>query len=561
MAKQIGASVLADMLEAYGVTHIFFLPAILRKMLREIERRTSITRIHTRSEAGAAYMADGYARVTGRPGICMAQIVGALNLCAGLLDAHLAKSPVIALTGGREANHRDRWAYQEVDDLPAFTPYTKLNAAVDDPERLPDMIRQAFRAATTGCPGPVHLQFSGNSGQVIDNSEIQFDGVIEPQFGQIPPDRPQPDLEQIRKAVDRIALSERPVIVAGAGTKMSGAYDALNKLADSMQIPVATSLAAKDAINENNPLSVGVVGTYSRRSANQVVASADLVIFVGTRAGGMTTHFWTIPPKGTATIQIDIDPSVNGRNYPNDVSVVGDAKACLEKMSEMNVPVPSNRSKWLVEVKNICTSYKEDFSEVYNSKAVPIRPERIVHELSKEMPGNAVVVVDTGHSGMWMGGMFEMRKTSQSYIRSSGHLGWAFPAAIGAKCGAPERPVICFTGDLGFWYHMAELETAVRCKIKTITVINNNNSGNQALRTTKILYDDKLTDRSNEIFPRSKDNFAKIAEDMGAIGLRVENPEEIKPAFQRALEEELPVVIDIVSDIEVVAPLAWEKPE
>lgn len=561
MAKQIGAAVLADMLEAYGVTHIFFLPAILRRMLREIERRTSITRIHTRSEAGAAYMADGYARVTGRPGICMAQIVGALNLCAGLRDAHLAKSPVIALTGGREANHRDRWAYQEVDDLPAFTPYTKLNAAVDDPERLPDMIRQAFRAATTGCPGPVHLQLSGNSGQVIDNSEIQFDGVIEPQFGQIPPDRPQPDLEQIRKAVDRIALSERPVIVAGAGTKMSGAYGALNKLADSMQIPVATSLAAKDAINENNPLSVGVVGTYSRRSANQVVASADLVIFVGTRAGGMTTHFWTIPPKGTATIQIDIDPSVNGRNYPNDVSVVGDAKACLEKMSEMNVPVPSNRSKWLVEVKNICTSYKEDFSEVYNSKAVPIRPERIVHELSKEMPGNAVVVVDTGHSGMWMGGMFEMRKTSQSYIRSSGHLGWAFPAAIGAKCGAPERPVICFTGDLGFWYHMAELETAVRCKIKTITVINNNNSGNQALRTTKILYDDKLTDRSNEMFPRSKDNFAKIAEDMGAIGLRVENPEEIKPAFQRALEEELPVVIDIVSDIEVVAPLAWEKPE
>ena len=561
MSKQIGAAVLADMLEAYGVTHIFFLPAILRRMLREIERRTSITRIHTRSEAGAAYMADGYARVTGRPGICMAQIVGALNLCAGLRDAHLAKSPVIALTGGREANHRDRWAYQEVDDLPAFTPYTKLNAAVDDPERLPDMIRQAFRAATTGCPGPVHLQLSGNSGQVIDNSEIQFDGVIEPQFGQVPPDRPQPDLEQIRKAVDRIALSERPVIVAGAGTKMSGAYDALNKLADSMQIPVATSLAAKDAILENNPLSVGVVGTYSRRSANQVVESADLVIFVGTRAGGMTTHFWTIPSKGTATIQIDIDPSVNGRNYPNEVSVVGDAKACLEKMSEMNVQVPSNRSKWLTEVKNICTSYKEDFSEVYNSKAVPIRPERIVHELSKEMPGNAVVVVDTGHSGMWMGGMFEMRKTSQSYIRSSGHLGWAFPAAIGAKCGAPERPVICFTGDLGFWYHMAELETAVRCKIKTITVINNNNSGNQALRTTKMLYDDKLTDRSNEMFPRTKDNFAKIAEDMGAIGLRVENPGEIKPAFQRALEEELPVVIDIVSDIEVVAPLAWEKPE
>ena len=561
MTKQLGASVLADMLEAYGVTHVFFLPAVLRRMLREIERRTSIKRIHTRSEAGAAYMADGYARVTGKPGICMAQIVGALNLCAGLRDAHLAKSPIIAFTGGREANHRDRWAYQEVDDLPAFAPYTKLNAAVDDPERLPDMLRQAFRAATTGCPGPVHLQLAGNSGQVIDNSEITFDGVIEPQFGQVPPDRPQPDPDQIRKAVDRIALAERPVIVAGAGTKMSGAYDALNKLADSMKIPVATSLAAKDSILEDSALSVGVVGTYSRRSANQVVAGADLVIFIGTRAGGMTTHFWTMPPKGTATIQIDIDPSVNGRNYPNDVSIVGDARICLEKMSEMNVPVPSSRAKWLNEVKNICNSYKEDYAEVYHSRAVPIRPERIVHELSETMPENAIVVVDTGHSGMWMGGMFEIRRESQTYIRSSGHLGWAFPAAIGAKCGAPERPVVCFTGDLGFWYHMAELETAVRCKIKTITVINNNNSGNQALRTTKKLYDNEFTDRVDEVFPRSKDNFAKIAEDMGAIGIRVEDPSKIKAVFKRALKEKLPVVIDIVSDIEVVAPLAWEKPE
>ena len=166
MSKQTVAACMAEMLAGYGVSHVFYMPAVLRRMLVEIERRTSISRVHAHSEAGAAYMADGYARASGRPGVCMAQIVGALNLCAGLRDAHLAHAPVIAFTGGRDAKLRDRWAYQEADDLPAFEPYTKMNAAVDDPERVPDMLRQAFRMATSGCPGPVHLQFRGNVGQI-----------------------------------------------------------------------------------------------------------------------------------------------------------------------------------------------------------------------------------------------------------------------------------------------------------------------------------------------------------------------------------------------------------
>ena len=558
MEHQTAAATMADMLKGYGVTHVFYLPAVLRRMLREIERRTSIKGIHAHSEAGAAYMADGYARVTGRPGICMAQIIGALNLCAGLRDAHLAKSPVIALTGGREANHRDRWAYQEVDDVPAFTPYTKMNSVVDDPERLPDMLRQAFRVATTGSPGPVHLQLAGNTGQVIENAEIDFDGVVEAQYGQVPPDRPQPDLNKVREAAQRISEARRPVIVAGAGVKYSGAYEALNHLAEAMHVPVATSLNAKDAILDNNPLSVGVVGTYSRRSANQVVAEADLVIFVGTRAGGMTTHFWTIPAKGTSTIQIDIDPLVNGRNYPTDVSIVGDARVTLEKMNELNIPVPKERVEWLKQVKAICTSYKIDFKEVYESDAYPIRPERIVNELSNGMPKNAVIVVDTGHSGMWMGGMFEKRHEGQSYIRSAGHLGWAFPAALGAKCGAPHRPVVCFMGDLGFWYHMAEVETAVRAGINTITIINNNNSGNMAKGSISAIYDDQPTKESQDIWVQNKINFAKIAENMGAIGIRVEKANEIATAFQKALKLDKPVVIDIATDIEIVAPKAWE---
>jgi acetolactate synthase-1/2/3 large subunit len=558
MAKQTVAATIADMFKSYGVTHVFYLPAVLRRMLMELEKRTDIKRVHAHTEAGAAYMADGYARATGRPGICMGQIIGALNICAGIRDAHLAKVPLIALTGGREANHRDRWAYQEVDDLPAFEPYTKMNAAVDDPNRLPDMLRQAFRMATTGSPGPVHLQLAGNTGQAIEGAEIDYDGVTEPRYGQVPPDRPQPDPERVREAADRISRAERPVIVAGGGVRASGASHALVRLAESMQIPVATSLTAKDAILESNPLSVGVVGTYSRRSANQVVADADLVIFIGTRAGGMTTHFWTIPAEGTSTVQIDLDPGVTGRNYPNDVSIIGDAKVTLERMAELNTPVPASRANWIAKVQKIGQSYKDDFAGLYRSDAAPVHPARIVHELSEAMPENAIVVVDTGHSGMWMGGMFEQRHQGQSYIRSAGHLGWAFPAAIGAKCGAPDRTVVCFTGDLGFWYHMSEVETAVRSGINTITVINNNHSGNQALNGMIRLYDGKPTEKSNEMWVQNETNFAKIAEDLGALGIRVERPGDIAEAFQLALKADRPVVIDVVSDINVVAPLAWE---
>ena len=558
MTRQTVAAVMADMLSGYGVTHVFYLPAVLRTMLREIERRTDIRRIHAHSEAGAVYMADGYARASGRPGVCMAQIVGALNLCAGLRDAHLARAPLLALTGGREAGHRDRWAYQEVDDLPAFAPYTKMNAAVDDPARLPDMLRQAFRMATTGCPGPVHLQLAGNTGQAIETADIDFDGIMEPRYGSVPPHRPAPDPDDLRAVADRISRAHRPVIVAGAGVRASGAGPALVALAEALQIPVATSLNAKDSILDDHPLSVGVVGTYSRRSANEVVSAADLVIFIGTRAGGMTTHFWTVPAEGTPTVQIDIDAGVAGRNYPTDATVIGDARSTLERLAELNMPVPAERAAWVGQARQRVADYKSDMSEPYRSQQVPIRPERLVAELSAAMPDDALVVVDTGHSGMWMGGMFEISAPAQQYIRSAGHLGWAFPAALGAKCGAPDRPVVCFTGDLGFWYHMGEIETAVRCGIRTVTVINNNHSGNQALAGMRRLYDGTLTERSGEMWVQNKTDFAEFARIMGATGFRVERPEDIAPAFRDALAADGPSVIDVASDIEALAPLAWE---
>src|SRR5881227_1730707 len=196
--RMTGAECLAEMLQGYGVTHVFMVPAVLRRTFAEMERRTAIKRIHCHGEKSAAYMADGYARAGGKPGVCMAQVVGALNLAAGLRDAYLAHSPVIAFTGGRDPKTKFRKVYQEVDDVPAFETVTKWNATVDAVERFPDMVRQAFRTATSGAPGPVHLQFRGNEGQ-IDQEEADMAPLVEPQFARVPPYRPLPDPQALGK--------------------------------------------------------------------------------------------------------------------------------------------------------------------------------------------------------------------------------------------------------------------------------------------------------------------------------------------------------------------------
>src|SRR5258705_6703447 len=554
--KMTGAQCLADMLKGYGVTHVFHVPAVLRTTYAEMERRTDIKRLHVHGEKSAAYMADGYARATGKPGVCMAQVIGALNLAAGLRDAWLAHSPVIAFTGGREAKTKFRKVYEDVDDVRDWEPVPKFNATVDDVVRFPDMVRQAFRAAVSGTPGPVHLQFRGNEGQ-IDLDEAEMEPLVEPLFARVPPFRPQPDQASVLAALKHLQSAERPVIVAGGGVRASGAAQELVALAEALQIPVATSLNGKDSITGNHPLSVGVVGSYSRESANRVVNRADLVCFVGTETGGMTTHFWAVPAIGTPAIQIDIDAEALGRNYPLLAAVNGDAKVTLTKMLESADRASAGKRKaWIAEAQSICGEWREKYKSALTSDAVPIRPERLCHELSLHVPDDAIVVVDTGHAGMWMGGMYDLKSPKQSYMRSAGHLGWAFPAGLGAKCGAPERPVVTFTGDAGLWYHIGEIETAVRWKINAVTVVNNNASGNQSKRGFDRAYGGEQTAKARELWTYRMVDFARLASDIGALGIRVEKPAELAPALQKALQSGQPALIDVVTDIEALAPTA-----
>jgi acetolactate synthase I/II/III large subunit len=551
-----GAQCLAEMLGGYDVTHVFMVPAVLRRTFAEMERRTSIARIHTHGEKAAAYMADGYARASGKPGICMAQVVGALNLAAGLRDAYLAHSPVIAFTGGRDAKTKFRKVYQEIDDVPSFEPVTKWNATVDAVERFPDMVRQAFRVATSGAPGPVHLQFRGNEGQV-DQEEADIASMVEEQFARVPPYRPAPDEQALKALLHQLQNAERPVIIAGGGARWSGAGPELVQLAQALAIPVATSLNGKDLIPGGHPLSVGVVGSYSRESANRIVAAADLVCFIGSSAGGMTTHAWAVPKIGTPALQIDIEPQTIGRNYPLKAGVLADAKVALgQLLAQCDRGTARKRKAWIDRVQGLRTEWRDKYGPLLGSDAVPMRPERICAELTRHVPDDAIVLCDTGHAGMWMGGMYDVRTERQSFMRSAGHLGWAFPAGLGAKCAAPKRPVVSFTGDAGLWYHIGELETAVRWNIAAVTVVNNNASGNQSKRGFDRAYGGTQTPQARELWTYRMVDFARVATDIGALGIRVERPADFAGALREALKSGRPALIDVVTDVEALAPLA-----
>ena len=549
-----GSRFFAQAMQAYGVTHIFFVPTMLLPALAEMEDM-NIRRVMTHGEKAAAYMADGYARASRRPGICMAQNVGAANLAAGLRDAYMACSPVIAITGGPDSESRYRYLYQEVEDFSMFDPVTKFNARIDKLSRLPDLLREAFRVATAGAPGPVHLEMRGSHGQVIEE-EGDLDLIFEEQYKQYPAFRPEPEMERIREAAAALTKAQRPVIVAGGGVTSSQAQQEVVQLAEMLSIPVATSLNGKGTISDDHPLSVGVAGTYSRWCANRAVAEADLVFFIGSHTGSQVTNNWKIPRAGTPVIQMDISPADLGRNYPNVVSLLGDAKVTLRRLIDALKPMEP-RTAWVRRVQQLVSEWRNEVTPLRDSNAVPMRPERICKEITEFLPSNAVVVSDTGHSGIWTGAMIDLKKPGQRYIRCAGSLGWAFPASLGIKCALPDTPVLCFTGDGGFYYHLAELETAARFGINAVIVVNDNRSLNQETRLFDAAYGGQQRGRAREMWVFEDIDLARVAEAMGCFSVRVEQPSDLKPALERAFASGKPAVIDAVSDIKALAPRRW----
>jgi acetolactate synthase I/II/III large subunit len=554
MPKMTGSRFFAEAMQSYGVAHVFFVPTIMLPALAEMEDM-NIRRLMTHGEKAAAYMADGYARAARKPGICMAQTVGAANLAAGLRDAYLAGSPVIAITGGRQPATTYRHVYQEIEDFPMFNTVTKFNAQVDTVERLPDLLRQAFRAATTGAPGPVHLEMRGSHGHVVEE-EGDLELIVEAPFLQYPAFRPEPEGDRVREAARVLTGAQRPVIVAGGGVTASQAASEVVELAERLSIPVATSLNGKGTIPDHHPLSIGVMGTYSRWCANRVVSEADLVFFIGSHTGSQVTNNWRIPAIGTPVIQLDIDPLELGRNYPNTVSLLGDARVTLRRLLEVLKPA-APKAEWLQRVQEHVRGWRAEVAAQRDSDAIPMRPERICKEITEFLPPNAVVVADTGHSGIWTGTMIDLKHPGQRYIRCAGSLGWAFPASLGVKCALPDTPVLCFTGDGGFYYHLAELETAARFGINAVILVNNNHSLNQETRLFDAAYGGQQRGRAHEMWQFHETHFAEVAQAMGCFGIRVERPNDLQDALKQAVAADRPAVVEVLSDLKALASRPW----
>lgn len=554
MPRMTGARFVAETLKGYGLTHVFYVPSIARRILAEMEL-AGMQRVVAHGEKAAAYMADGYARAANGPAVCMAQSVGAANLAAGLQDPFLGLSPVIAITGHRPLSHQYRNSYQEIEHFRPFSSTTKYSVAVDTVEQLPHLLRQAFREATSGAPGPVHLDFMGIQGEVIENGEADLEVIIEEDFQRRAMLRPEPGPEKIREAAQVLTAARRPVIVAGGGVTASGAQAEVVKLAEMLNIPVATSLNAKGTIPENHPLSVGVCGAYSRWCANKVVAEADLALFIGSHTGSQVTLDWRIPLPGTPVIQIDIDPSELGRSYPTRVALQGDARATVARLNDVLEPL--ERAEWVSRAQQIVREWREETESDFRSDAQPIRPERLCQEFTDHLPDNAMLVSDTGHAGIWTGAYIDLTHPEQGFMRAAGSLGWALPAALGAKCAIPDRPVVAFTGDGGFWYHCAELETAARYGINAVIVVNDNRSLNQCRVGDERVYANYPGGDSDSMWQFNDVDLAKVAEAMGCYGIRVTDPARIPAALEEAVAANRPTVVDVVSDMDVVAPPPW----
>ncbi len=550
-----GARYFAQFAQSYGVSHVFFVPAILLRGLAAMEE-LPIRRIDTHGEKAAAYMADGYARASGRPGLCMAQHVGGSNLAAGLRDAYLAGSPVIAITGSPQPDARFRHGYQEIEHFPQFDAVTKFNASVDSIERLPDLLRQAFREATSAAPGPVHIQLTGAHGEVA-SAEADLELITEEAFKQVPASRPEPDPQRVREALVRIEKAKRPVIVAGGGVMWSGAQRELLQFAEQLNIPLAQSLNAKSAVADRHPLNVGVIGTYSRACANRIVSEADLVIFIGSHAGAQVTTNWKVPAPGVAAIQIDIEAAELGRNYPGALGIQADAKAALARFIAEAKKTPQARTDWVARAQQLVAEWRAESLPMLSSEAIPMRPERLCKELSDALPEGGVVVSDTGHSGLWTGQMIELNRPGQRYIRCAGSLGWSFPASIGVKCALPGQPVVCFCGDGGFLYHIAELETAARCGINVIVLVNNNSAYNQEIPLIDGAYGGRQGPRGGDLWKFRDVDFASIAQAMGCAGMTARTPAEVKDALHEAIGMNRPVVINALSDVHAFAQRPW----
>ena len=541
-----GGEAIIESLKNMGVKTIFGYPGGQTIPFYDMLYDADIDHILVRHEQCAAHAADGFARASGEVGVCLATSgPGATNLVTGIATAFMDSSPIVAITGQVPTHLIGNDAFQEADIVGITIPIVKHSFQPKNPDLIPSMIKSSFELAKSGRPGPVLIDVpkevqEGELSKFVDNL-IHTPGYNPNTKGNI---------RQIKKACNLIKESKRPIILAGAGVIISNACCELEELAKTINAPVMTSLLGKGAFDETDDLALGMLGMHGRKVSNDTVNEADLLIAIGVRFSDRTTGRLDSFVPDTKVIHIDIDPAEIGKNVDVDLPIVGDARNVLSSLNKVlkGHVVSDDVNNW----SNTIKQRKIDFIPRVSYDDVPLKPQRVIKEISEALNSDSILTTDVGQNQMWAAHFFDTQKP-RKFISSGGlgTMGFGFPAAIGAKVACPEDVVVSINGDGGFLMVCQELATVKDYDIPVIGVVLENGTLGMVYQWQSLLYNE----RHSETEFKNNPDFVKLAESFGVNAVRITKSGETKEALKKAIKDNEAILLDIVIDSEEALPM------
>ncbi len=538
-----GAHALVETLLKQGVDVTFGFPggSVIPLFDAYLDYKGKIRNVLVRHEQAAAHAAEGYARASGKPAVCIATSgPGACNLVTGIADAYMDSVPIIALGGQVPTALIGNDAFQETDMMGITLPITKHNFQVRSPNQMASTVMKAFKIATEGRPGPIYIDLPKDtqSGEVTEPfpKEIKIPGFQ-------PTIKPNP--LQVKRAAEAVVSSERPLLLIGQGVLISGASKELHELVDLAQIPVTTTYMAKGVFDEYHPLSLGSVGMHGRKIANYATVKTDLLITLGCRFSDRITGSLKTYAENAKVIHADIDPAEIGKNVSVDIPIVGDAKNVLvELVRELKKLKPKPKEKWISEIKEF-KACCDRCVEV--PKTARIHPKDVMQALNSVLKPDDIVVTGVGQHQMFAGHFLRLRKP-RTFISSggAGTMGFGFPAAIGAKVAKPDANVFLVDGDGSFQMTIQELATVKEAGIKVIPIIMNNSWLGMVRQWLELFFEK----RYSEVSLGESPDFVKVAQAYGLDGIKVKKKEELVPSLKKALKNKETTLIDVLIEKE-----------
>ena len=545
-----GADAMVRMLQHNGVKHIFGLCGDTSLPFYDSMARLDhgIDHILTRDERSAGYMADGYARVTGKVGVCEGPSGGgATYLLPGLVEANESSIAVLGITTDVSVGARGKFPLTELDQQAMYKPLTKWNTTIDRVDQIPHAMRSAFRAMTTGRPGAAHicLPYDLQKHELPNPQDVW----AQPGHDHFPATRSAPDPATIDDAAARLVAAKAPVLICGGGVVISGASKALEALATRLNAPVCLTVSGQGSLADTHPLNAGVVGTNGGVPATRaVVAQADLVLFIGCRAGSTTTEHGQMPGRGVTILHIDVDAMTIGTNYRTDVGMVGDARLALEALDAAVQKIIGQRPAGTSDGRALAAQARLEklafFEPLAQSNEQPIRPERVLASLNRLLPKRAIAVADPGTPCPYFSAYFDAPQEGRHFItnRAHGALGYSLSAAFGAAVGQPDSMVVSAMGDGSFGFTCGELETVVRRGVPLKMIVFSNSVYGWIKASQKTGYDERYFSVD---FNRT--NHARVAEAFGVKAWQVKDPSDLESSLKAALMHDGPALIDIFS--------------